>query len=51
MHQAEVLLRLHGKLLGHKDKIILLRVLYGILDDRLVQPVGFPAARIAEYKL
>ena len=51
MHQAQVLLRLHRKLLRHKDKIILLRMPDGLLYDILIQTVGFSAAGIAEYKL
>ena len=39
------------KLLGHKDKVILLRVLYSLLHDMLIQVIGLSAPGITENKL
>ena len=51
MHQAQILLSLHSKLLRHKDKVIFLRMPDGILYDIFIQIVGFPTSGISKNKL
>ena len=51
MRHAEILLGLHGELLGHEDKVVLLRVLYRLLYNMLIQVMGLSAPGIPENKL